>query len=439
MTARRRALGALDVSSRLEAPAPAGPLELVPGSDAAARLGELAAREDAQALQVVVWERTQAPQARSVLDGHAGRFAELRYLWLASWSCPDDELALQAARRLGRPLALSTASGESVDRVSTTVLLATYEQPTTVLLALEAIAREEPGARVVVCDDGSRPRLLDAVVDRTRALRTDIRYVWQEDRGFRVAASRNNGLSVAPAADVLLLDGDMVPAPGLLRGHRRAHDELGDRTSVVVGNRLTAGEDEFRDVVGAPDAPTLLARCSTRSVPDEDARMRVRDMERCSHHPWRIGFTCNLSVRGQVGFLDEAMRSRFGGEDLEWCYRLWRDGASFAVAMEAEAVHLGLKESYRRNMEVGTHEELVLHAETLLFMISRHSDEPFMRGMLDAFKYYSLGGDDRWSIGDEVKTHFDGAADYLDWRSSHEAEVQELSRWRGRVDGLASS
>lgn len=152
-------------------------------------------------------------------------------------------------------------------------------------------------------------------------------------------------------------------------------------------------------------------------------------MEGCAHHPWRVGFTCNLSVRGPIAFFDEAMRSRFGGEDLEWAYRLWRDGALVAVAMEAEAVHLGLKESYRANLEVGTHDELVLHAETLLYMVSQHADEPFMRGMLDALKYYNLDGGGQWSIGEIVRSLYDGAAAYLSWRGANDSEARRLAAW----------
>ena len=72
---------------------------------------------------------------------------------------------------------------------------------------------------VVVTDDGSG----EFCVRKLKKLITDyhfpIRHIWQSNKGFRVAAARNNGIKHANGDYLIFLDCDFVVLPGTIKLH----------------------------------------------------------------------------------------------------------------------------------------------------------------------------------------------------------------------------
>ena len=106
-----------------------------------------------------------------------------------------------------------------------TLLITTYNWETALDLVLASVhAQHVLPAEVLIADDGSGPATR-AVVERwTNRIRAPVRHIWQEDRGFRLSASRNRALSAARGEYNLMVVGEMVlpilgppePAPGEL-------------------------------------------------------------------------------------------------------------------------------------------------------------------------------------------------------------------------------
>jgi glycosyltransferase involved in cell wall biosynthesis len=97
---------------------------------------------------------------------------------------------------------------------------------------------EDPDALDVIvvvdgCDDGSM-ELLNILVKS----HPNLRPIWIENSGE--GAARATGAAQAKADVVLLIDDDVVAAPGLISGHARAH--LGEPGAVVVGYMPLAAE-----------------------------------------------------------------------------------------------------------------------------------------------------------------------------------------------------
>ena len=76
--------------------------------------------------------------------------------------------------------------------------------------------------------------MLDAIRAPSNSIRQDIRYIWQPDKGFRLAKSRNNAVRCARGDILLFLDGDTVASSDLLSKHIEAH---GRPRSLVCGSR----------------------------------------------------------------------------------------------------------------------------------------------------------------------------------------------------------
>jgi glycosyltransferase involved in cell wall biosynthesis len=176
---------------------------------------------------------------------------------------------------------------------------------------------------VVVVADRDRARVDELVA---MAASGDPRVVVVAGEGRGPAAARQTGIERATGELVVLLDDDVVPAPGLVTAHRAAHAS-GTR-AVVVGPMPVAADLRATSAVARLYANDYDAEWSRHLERPDSA---LRDL-----------WGGNVSVRRvdalavpQVGPLGD-LRNR---EDQEWGLRARSAGLRGAVAPEAVAVH----------------------------------------------------------------------------------------------------
>jgi GT2 family glycosyltransferase len=214
------------------------------------------------------------------------------------------------------------------------VVVVHYDQQAELDRTLRGLARQDHPAdrtEVIVVDDGSPtpPRVPDGV-----------RLVRQEDRGFRAAAARNLGASLATGDVLVFLDADTTPEPAYLREISRLPALAPD--CVVVGRRRHA------DLAGVPvDAPVEQAGPAHELTEPAwllDAYRGTRDLLDVDDRSYRylIGAVtaCSRGLFTATGGFDEGFDA-YGGEDWEWAYRAWLAGAVLAHVPSAVAWHDG--------------------------------------------------------------------------------------------------
>jgi len=92
------------------------------------------------------------------------------------------------------------------------IIISTYNSPRYLSLVLEGIINQiDQNFECIIADDGSTEDT-KVIVDRYSKMRKLI-YVWQEDRGFRLASIRNKALSVSSGEIIAFIDGDCIPSP----------------------------------------------------------------------------------------------------------------------------------------------------------------------------------------------------------------------------------
>src|SRR5690349_13837146 len=211
--------------------------------------------------------------------------------------------------------------GESETVESVTVVVPTIGRARLADL-VAAVLADDATTEVVVVADRDRA-MVETVLSRVAIGRAPVRVVDGPGRG--PAAARQRGVEHASGDIVVLLDDDVVPAPGLVGAHRAAH-AAGRR--VVVGPMPVADELRTRSV-----AAYLYAN-------DYDAEWsrHVADPAGVGRDLWGG----NVSVRRadaiavpQVDTLGD-LRNR---EDQDWGLRLTRDGVAGAIAPAALAGH----------------------------------------------------------------------------------------------------
>lgn len=118
-----------------------------------------------------------------------------------------------------------------------TVVLATYERPEVLNIALHALT-EQQGApfEVIIADDGSSEGVA-RVVERWRP-RLGLKHVWQPDEGFRKARVLDLAALAALGDYFVFLDGDCVPRQGFMQAIRKGALP----GSFLSTKRITLGE-----------------------------------------------------------------------------------------------------------------------------------------------------------------------------------------------------
>lgn len=215
------------------------------------------------------------------------------------------------------------------------VVVATYNWPQALDRVLAGLAeQDDSNFEVVVADDGSGPETAALIARWKPRLGVPLVHAWQEDEGFRLSRSRNNGVRQASGDYLVFLDGDCIPRRDFVSGHRRA----AQAGCFVRGWRVFLTPEATRDAL-SPGA--AIHRWSAWRL----FRRRRRLMTKPSHAPRLFGWPparivrrwwdretvegCNLAMWRddflRVGGFDESYQA-YGEEDLDMALRLLRTG-----------------------------------------------------------------------------------------------------------------
>jgi GT2 family glycosyltransferase len=204
------------------------------------------------------------------------------------------------------------------------VVIPTHDRPDGLRRTLDGLSRQtHRDFRVVVVDDAGR-RPAGATL-RGRSYPFDHTVVTLQQNGGP-ARARNRGVAESDGARwIAFLDDDVVPIPEFLARHLRAWDE-GGPGAVVIGPQLAPAD--WR--------PTPWNRWEAERLAVEYGRMEAGQYQ----PTWRQFFTGNAFLERDAfvaagGFDEQFTRA----EDIEFAYRLHRQGARFVFEPNAVGWH----------------------------------------------------------------------------------------------------
>ncbi len=210
----------------------------------------------------------------------------------------------------GHPEGVTAGPGPSLPEV--TAVMPTYRRRDGLEAAVRALLADPGTTELVVVVDGSPDGSMQ-LLERVAAEEPRLRPVWQENAGG--AAARQRGIDLATGEVVLLVDDDVVAAPGLASGHARHHAGADDL--VVLGYMPTR-------------VPVDLARggFATRVYAEEyegTCRAYERDPEQVLLRLWGGNVSVRRDRLAKVPY-DSGPFSRTNHSDRDWGIRLRKAG-----------------------------------------------------------------------------------------------------------------
>lgn len=239
------------------------------------------------------------------------------------------------------------------------IIPATYNRPDALAALLEGYLAQDTGDfEIVLADDGSGEATREVVHHYQRKAHFRIDHVWQQNQGYRAATIRNKALLKTDADYVVYTDGDCVPMPWFVSGHRK----LAQRGCFLAGNRVLLGEHLTRRVLAehipihlwGPRQWLLVWR--HREINRIQPLIRLPDsaLRTLQSQRWKGCKTCNLGVWRddllRVNGMDETYAG-WGMEDSDLVIRLLRAGVNHKSArFAAPVLHLWHRESDRSGL-----------------------------------------------------------------------------------------
>lgn len=130
--------------------------------------------------------------------------------------------------------------------MTTTLLVTTYNWPKALNCTLESIANQSiMPDEIIIADDGSTQDTLDLIKLWQHKIKTPIIHSWQEDEGFRAAASRNKAIAKASGAYIIMIDGDLILHPNFVKDHIKHSKE----NQFTIGTRVLLNEQYSNELL----------------------------------------------------------------------------------------------------------------------------------------------------------------------------------------------
>ncbi len=91
------------------------------------------------------------------------------------------------------------------------LIITTYNWPEALeLVLLSALNQKELPDEIIIADDGSKDETRNLIQKYAETSIVPIIHSWQQDKGFRLAHSRNRAISKSSSDYIIVVDGDMV-------------------------------------------------------------------------------------------------------------------------------------------------------------------------------------------------------------------------------------
>jgi glycosyltransferase involved in cell wall biosynthesis len=235
--------------------------------------------------------------------------------------------------------------------IACSLVITTYNWPDALVLVIRsALAQSEPPCEIIIADDGSTEGTAGLVESHSAGSAVPLLHVWQEDLGFRAAASRNRAIAAARGDYIVIVDGDMLLHRDFIRDHKR----LALRGSFIQGSRVLLSPETTSRLLAEK---CIRVPLSDKGLGNRKNALRLPILSRLlavKTSSLRGIRSCNMSFFREDCFRINGFNEDFvgwGREDSEFAVRLINSGVLRRnVRFSAIAFHLWHAENPRHSL-----------------------------------------------------------------------------------------
>ncbi|QNF28486.1 glycosyltransferase [Metabacillus elymi] len=267
------------------------------------------------------------------------------------------------------------------------VILSSYNAKDRLFLALSSYKHQDfpkEQFEVIVVDDGSKDetfKLIDQI-----DIDFSLKYIRHPNNLGR-ACARNSGIAEASGEVIIFSDSDMIAEPTFISKHVLHHEK---NNEIFVGgsfwNKIDQRYNEQKGEYTPPITPEEIMheKFFDASTKQPFAQHYERYLNQYGSNlngfefPWMYFIVMNCSVKSkhvkQIGLFDEQFQRRYGGEDEEMGYRLWKGGLKGIVDPSIKNHH----QEHKRFGNQGSDSN-----QSINYIIQKHQD-------LNPIMYYHI-------------------------------------------------
>ncbi|MBN1251132.1 MAG: glycosyltransferase family 2 protein [Bacteroidales bacterium] len=131
-------------------------------------------------------------------------------------------------------------------KVKTSLIITTYNWKEALKLTLDSVFMQNVlPDEIIIADDGSSSDTKDMIKEYAKKSQTPIIHSWQEDKGFRLAASRNRAIAISKYEYIIIIDGDIILHPKFIDDHIR----LSEKEIYLQGSRVLLNEESSKKML----------------------------------------------------------------------------------------------------------------------------------------------------------------------------------------------
>jgi len=215
------------------------------------------------------------------------------------------------------------------------VIVATYNRIDALGFVLQSLETQtDLDFEVLIADDGSKSDTKNFIDLFRLQSKLQIKHIWHEDLGFRLALIRNLASTEAAGEYLIFLDGDCIVQPDFVAQHR----QLAKKGHFVTGSRALLNESLTKDLLSWPSwdfkkfSNNLVSYRLSRGVNKYwPLKIKLGDGSWRDYDKfvWRRIKGCNMACWKadalEIGGFDSTMTG-WGHEDADFVFRLQNKG-----------------------------------------------------------------------------------------------------------------
>mgnify|MGYP002777433507 CR=1 FL=1 len=236
--------------------------------------------------------------------------------------------------------------------IDVSLIVPTYNRKELLRKTLNSVLNQEfneIAIEIIIVDDGSSDGTKE-LVEEFLKLGLDLKYIYQEDQGFRVSLARNKGILSSKGAICILIDSGVILSKNFIQEHFNLHSHSTSNI-VVIGYVLNFDnenkfEREFIEQFEMLGIEGFINKNMYNPIFQDIREVLYKKYEyklELLPASWVFFWTCNVSMKREIlieaGMFDTNYDQNWGMEDIDLGYRLSMNGYKFYLNKKALCIH----------------------------------------------------------------------------------------------------